>query len=405
MRPISLLVKPVSADCNLACQYCFYLPKAALYPESTVHRMCDDVLEALMAQYMPMAGPQATICWQGGEPTLAGLDFYRRAVEFEKRYGLPGQAVGNGFQTNGVLVDDDWAAFFSEYRFLVGVSLDGPQAIHDSYRKARGGQGSFATVMAAIECLRRHGVEFNILTMVTPASASRARDILQFFMQNGLRYLQFIPCAEGNASGELADYSVTPEEYGRFLCDAFDVWRAEGWQRLYVRFFNEVLGAYLGYQERSCTFKEQCGDYVVVEHNGDVYCCDFFVEPEWYLGNILATPLGELIESARFAEFAEQKGRLGAACRSCEWMALCNGECPKYRLISGGIGSPTYFCAAYQRFFEQSRAHYQAVAHGIARPSGERAVGRNEPCPCGSGRKYKRCCGRAAQSARGASSI
>jgi uncharacterized protein len=400
-RPISVLVKPVAADCNLACRYCFYLPAAALYPESRVHRMSPEALEALVAQQMRLAaefpGSQAMFCWQGGEPTLAGLDFYRSVVALQQQYGEPGQVVANALQTNGLLIDDEWAAFLAEYNFLVGVSLDGPEAIHDHYRRSLAGQGSHARVLRAIERLRAHGVEFNILAMVTPVSAARPDEVWDFMLAHDLRFLQFIPCAERDpATGKIADYSVSPQAYGRFLCRIFDRWIAEGWRRTYVRLFNDLLATVAGEPVATCEFGDRCDDYVVVEFNGDIYACDFFVTPQWRLGNLLSDPgaLEEVIAGSARQSFAQQKGGLGAACLGCEWLQMCHGGCPKYRLLhSGMIAAPTYFCDAYQMLFAHGDdALARIVGHMSA--AGGRA-GRNDPCPCGSGKKYKRCCGAA----------
>jgi len=410
-HPVSVLVKPVSADCNLACRYCFYLPNAALYPDSPLHRMSPEVLEALVSQQMRLAarfpGAQASFCWQGAEPTLAGLDFYRRVVELQQRHGSPGQSVANALQTNALLIDDEWAAFLAEYNFLVGVSLDGPPDIHDHYRRSAAGGGSHARVMRAIERLRAHGVEFNILTMVTPVSASRADDVWDFMAAHDLRFLQFIPCAERDpATGRLADYSVAPAAYGRFLCRAFDRWIADGWRRTYVRLFNDLLAMTAGRPAPSCTFKDRCGDYVVVEYNGDVYACDFFVQPEWRLGNLLEGSLEGACDTPAYESFAARKGALGPVCTACEWKALCQGGCPKYRLLQGGdAASPTYFCAAYKALFEHAHETLQSIVGHLSAAEGGgdgvrahpgRRPGRNDPCPCGSGKKYKRCCGRAA---------
>jgi len=412
-RPISVLVKLVSADCNLGCRYCFYLPKAQLYPESRVHRMSPEVLEALVAQQMRLAarfpGAPATFCWQGGEPTLAGLDFYRRVVALQQQHGESGQVVGNALQTNGLLIDDEWAAFLAEYNFLVGVSLDGPEAVHDHYRRGASGAGSHAQVMRAIERLRARGVEFNILTMVTPVSAGRADEVWDFFMAHDLRFLQFIPCAERDVTGRIADYSVAPEAFGRFLCRLFDRWIAEGWRHTYVRMFNDLLAVAAGEESPSCTFKERCGDYVVVEFNGDVYACDFFVQPDCCLGNLCDTPLERLAAGSRFRALSDRKADLGVACVRCEWLRLCHGGCPKYRMLENGeVSAPDYWCAAYRMLFAHSREPLARIVGHVSVGDGARIAakaagkpatrtagkpGRNDPCPCGSGKKYKRCCG------------
>lgn len=401
----SVLIKPAGPDCNLACDYCFYRPKKALYPGTPLHRMTTATLEKLIGEYMRLAGPNPVFAWQGGEPALMGLEFYQEAVELEQRLGLPGQVVGNGFQTNGTLLDDDWARLFAEYSFLVGISLDGPQELHDFHRRAPDGRGTWELVMAGIEALRRHGVEFNVLCMVTRESAGQPEKLFRFFRNNEMHYVQFIPLVEpGPEPLSPAAFSISPEEYGEFLCRLFDQWAAE-WPEMHIREFDEFLTAYAGQPQVSCTFQETCGSYCVVEHNGDVYACDFMVEPQWKIGNITRQPLGEILASPLFAEFAARKTILSAECKACEWLFLCHGGCQKHRLItSHSVAAPSYFCEAYQRFFKHSRRRYRKLAEQLAQ--GRLAAARgaltdtarrvhprpNDPCPCGSGRKYKHCC-------------
>ncbi len=399
-RPLSLLVKPASADCNLACEYCFYLPKSALYPETPRHRMPEPVLERLMSEYMPLAYPEASLVWQGGEPTLMGLDFFRRAAELEQRYGRPGQTVANGLQTNGLLINDDWAAFLAHYNFLVGLSLDGPPHVHDHYRRTRGGRPSFEQVMRAQKVLHRGGVEHNFLVMVTPVSAPRAAEIYRFFVGRGFRYLQVIPCVEYVADTRQPEpYTVSAADYGRFMCDLFDLWADGDWRKVFVRDFNDFLSVYMGRVMPTCIHRQRCGDYVVIEYNGDVYPCDFFVEPELKLGNIMDRPLAEIVEDSLFAEFCDHKSDYAPECTRCEWLWLCYGACPKHRLVATGSWSGhNHLCAGYRVFFEHADERFRAMAEELQREGGRSgrvgvaAVGRNDPCPCGSGRKYKKCC-------------
>jgi uncharacterized protein len=361
----SILIKPAGPDCNLACDYCFYRPKAVLYPDGPpVHRMTEAVLEAVVGQYMSLAGPRPVLAWQGGEPTLMGLDFYRAAVEFEQRLGKPGQVVGNGFQTNGVLLDDEWARFFARYKFLVGVSLDGPRELHDLHRRDASGAPTFERVMRGIDALRRGGVEFNVLCMVTRESVGRPEELFEFFLAKDLRHLQFIPLVEPGAEPlTAAEFSVAPEDYGEFLCRLFDLWAGEWPPPLGIRIFDELLSAYAGQPAPSCTFAETCGAYVVVEHNGDVYACDFMVEPRWMLGNLTREPLGELVASATFREFAGRKSDYGEQCRACRWLPMCHGGCQKHRLItSPDVAAASYFCAAYQQLFGHSRRTLRRLA-------------------------------------------
>jgi len=418
----SVLVKPAGADCNLKCDYCFYRPKAGLYPDEPRPRMTEATLETFIRQYMLLAGQNPSFGWQGGEPGLMGLDFYRAAVEFQKRHGRSGQAVGNGFQTNATFIDDDWATFFAAYKFLIGVSLDGPQELHDKHRMTLGDAPSWERVMQSIATLRRHGVEFNILCMVTQDSVTQPETLYRFFRDNDLRYLQFIPLIEpGTEPLTPADHSITPEAYGEFLCRMFDQWSREWPPECYIREFDDFLTVYAGHPMPSCIHQEECGNYCVVEHNGDVYACDFMVTPEWWIGNLTVTPLADIIASPKFRTFARRKSIHPPQCVECQWLHLCRGGCQKHRLItSDTVASPTYFCEAYRRFFQHSRRRLRRMADeltGKRQGTGERARGtgtakssqkkppladepaRNDPCPCGSGRKFKHCClGKPAQS-------
>lgn len=396
--PVGVLAKPAGADCNLQCTYCFYLEKAALYPQAKVHRMSLEVARELVRQKMEWGGSEVSFGWQGGEPTLMGLDFFRQIVAWQQEFGQPGQVVSNGLQTNALLLDEEWAEFLREYRFLVGVSLDGPEDIHDHYRRDWGRKGTFRRVMENIALLQRKKVEFNILCVVNAVNVSQPERLWDFFMEHGLFYLQFIPCVELDPrTGRPSAFSIAPEQYGAFLCRIFDRWRREEVPQVYVRFFNDLLGVYLGQESPTCLFRQECGDYVVVEHNGDVYACDFFVEPSWRLGNLMERPLWEIVQTARAQAFRVRKRNLAPECQRCGWLHLCYGECPKYRIINGGVHRPTYFCASYKRFFSHAHPEFLRLAQTlggspkVALPQAE--WGRNDPCPCGSGKKFKRCCG------------
>jgi len=398
---LSVLVKPVSGDCNLACEYCFYHDRPTdPYRGQVRHRMKDRVLRSLIRQMMEMAGPEVSFGWQGGEPTLAGLDFFERVVAYERRYGRSGQIVANGIQTNGWLIDDRWAAFFRRYKFLVGISLDGPEKLHDRYRRTPSGRGTHARVMRAIETLRRHGVEFNILAVVNACTVEKPIEIYDYFLSHGFHYLQFIPCVEIDPeTGQITDFSVQPEQYGRFLCRLFDCWYNKGYPRASERTFDAVLMAYMGMEPQMCVFQERCGAYVVVEYNGDVYPCDFLVREDLRLGNILERPLREIVMDSRFRAFASAKSGY-PECEECRWDFICHGGCQRMRGIVGEENKQ-YLCEAYKQFFNYSergflqlrdrlRAEKQSRVSNA--PTSKRAVGRNDPCPCGSGKKYKHCC-------------
>ena len=357
MLPSSLLIKPVSARCNLACQYCFYAKKSKLYTDHKV--MGERVLEEMISQYLGISTERASFSWQGGEPLLAGLDFYKCAIEFEKRHGR-GQVVSNAFQTNGTLLSEDWAGFFRRYKFLVGISLDGPADLHDIYRRTAGGRPTFDMVMRGVEFLREGGVDFNALTVVHDKNVTHPDEIYDFFAREGIKFLQFVPCLERDeATGAPATFNVDAQKYGEFLCRIFDLWKRD-FPEVYVRLFNSILAMRMGEEHGLCTLGPMCGEYVLVEHNGDVYPCDFFVERERLLGNIMENPLRRIVEGTALMEFARSKSKLPSECKECPWLDLCFGGCQYHRI---GSGSPdrTYFCLSYRRFFEYSEKGFEEL--------------------------------------------
>ena len=410
VKPFTLLIKPVGSLCNLDCRYCFYLgTDQALGYDRSLKVMPQPVLERMCADYLGCRFPVSVFTWQGGEPTLAGLDFYRRAVECQMQAGRGGQAVANALQTNAVLIDREWAAFLAEYRFLVGVSLDGPAEIHDHYRTDQRGRPTFERVMAGIGHLREHDVQFNILSLITTASQDRGREIYRWLVAQGFTHLQFIACAEYLPdTGEPAPQNVSPQGYGRFLCDIFDEWYYAGdVNRISVRTFDAVVGKLSGQAQLSlCDLGEKCDHYLVVEKDGGVYPCDFFVEKRYRLGNLLETPLAELFTSDRQRSFSEIKCSYPEACVRCEHLDLCCGGCPKDRITAGGgrFGRPSYLCQGLKLFFDHTRERLVELAQmvrnrqeGVVAPVSAHsgAPSRNDPCPCGSGKKYKHCCMRA----------
>jgi len=364
--------------------------------------MSPQVLEALVKQGMRLNRHQATFGWQGGEPTLAGLDFFRKVVELEQRYGFSGQVVGNGLQTNGLLLDASWARFLRQYNFLVGVSLDGPAPYHDAYRTSLRGAPSHERVVAALRLLAQYGVAFNILAVVNRLTAQHGAEIYDYFLSQGWSYMQFIPCVERDpATGRLADFSVEPERFGDFLCAVFDRWYNGGNPQASVRDFEAILAAYLGQEAPLCSYQRECGSYLVVEYNGDVYPCDFMVDRGHYLGNLLETPLENLFASEGLKRFAARKATPRPECRDCLWLPYCHQGCPRF---VGLDGPGHYLCRAYRLFFAHSHESFMRLRERILRErslalaeastSPGRAVGRNDPCPCGSGKKFKACCGR-----------
>ncbi|MCP4641232.1 MAG: anaerobic sulfatase maturase [bacterium] len=345
VRPFQLLIKPVSADCNLRCEYCFYLRASELYPDERSHCMTEDVLETMVEGLLKHRFPQTVFAWQGGEPTLAGVDFFRKAVQFQQKHGAPGQSVGNALQTNGIVLNDDWCRLFQEYKFLIGLSLDGPQEIHDRYRVNAANRGTWDRVMSAARLMGQYQVEFNILCVVNRDNVGMGADLLRWFVAQGFRFVQFIPCVE---KGHPCNVDV--EVYGDFMCDMFDYWSKEGFGRVSVRDFDAMLTTRVGQGAPMCTFADRCNHYIVIEHNGDVYPCDFFVYDEWKLGNLMEAPLESFLETEKYKQFAYQKNKV-PACRGCQYRSICYGGCQKDRLATGSYHDPSPLCAAYKKFF------------------------------------------------------
>lgn len=385
-----VLAKPTGASCNLDCKYCFFLSKDRLYGGGSL-RMEDDVLDAYVRQLLAaQPNSEVNLAWQGGEPTLMGLDFFRRAIELVAKYSKPGQKILHTIQTNGVLLDDEWAAFFKAHSFLVGLSIDGPRDMHDTYRVAKGGRGTFDQVKRAWDCLARHKVDVNILCTVHAANGDHGLEVYRFFRdQLQARYLQFIPIVE-RATGETIDQanlgwserpggqrplyvqqgnlvterSVRPEQYGGFLTEIFDEWIKRDVGQVFVQSFDAALANWIGHPS-ACIFSPTCGDALAIEHNGDVYACDHYVEPDYLLGNIGETPLASLVASPKQRRFGRDKfDTLPKYCRECEVLFACYGECPRNRFIEApdGEGGLNYLCAGYKAFFN----HIDRPMRGMA---------------------------------------
>jgi uncharacterized protein len=416
-----LLAKPTGAICNLDCEYCFFLSKEMLYPGSRF-RMADDLLEAYIRQLLEAhRTPEVVVAWQGGEPTMMGLDFFRRSIALQERYAQPGQTVVNTIQTNGTLLDDAWCEFFAEHGFLVGISVDGPRAMHDAYRVDKGGKPTFDRVMRGLRLVRKHGVEHNALTTVHRANGDHGREVYRFLRDDaGFTFIQFIPIVERAGVGgvpygdTVTDRSVTADQFGWFLVDVFEEWVRHDVGEVFVQMFDVALANWFGEPPSLCVFAETCGTALAIEHNGDVYSCDHFVEPNYLLGNIGDRHLLELVASPRQRQFGRDKrDTLPAYCRSCDVRFACHGGCPKDRFIATPAGEPglNYLCAGYQTFFRHVDKPMREMAGLLRRgrapaeimqtyserdraraATWERAP-RNAPCPCGSGRKQKHCHG------------
>lgn len=413
-----LLAKPSGSACNLDCAYCFFLDKEALYPGSKF-RMNDAMLEQYIRQLIEAHQTDTvTIAWQGGEPTLMGLDFYRRALALADKYRRPGMTYLHTMQTNGTLLDDDWAAFFKENNFLIGISLDGPRQLHDVYRLDKGGRPTFDRVVRGVRLLQKHGVEFNVLTTVNRVNGDYPLEVYRFLRDEvGTDWMQFIPVVERiNADGltlyqegtTVSERSVLPEQFGHFLSVIFDEWVRHDVGRVFVQTFEASLRNWLRLPTSGmCVFNETCGTGLALEHNGDLYSCDHFVEPKFLLGNIEQTHMLELISSPQQVKFGQDKREaLPRYCQECEVRFACHGECPKNRFLVTPEGEPglNYLCAGFKLFFQHVDFPMKIMAGLIQRGHDanevmailDRAfagVRRHDPCPCGSGRRFNRCHG------------
>jgi uncharacterized protein len=356
LAPFNIMAKPVCGVCNLRCRYCYYLSKPAeLYPGVERFMMSDSVLESYVRQYTQAMPARAEFGWQGGEPLLAGLDFFKRAVELQKQYAQPGQVITNGLQTNGTLLDEKWCLFFAENDFLVGISLDGTPQWHDSLRRDGAGEKTFHRAWAGLEMLRRHNVQFNVLVTLNAANAPHAGDIYRYFVNRGVQYLQFIPILERKADGTPTDYSCTGEQFGRFCLDVLEQWAARDVGKVSERLVDNVLHWLLFGKASTCCYADRCANAHVLEWNGDLYACDHFVYREWKIGNIMERPLAELVRDARLEEFAAMKTELPEACRACEFLDVCRGGCPKHHMpIGTDPARRNHFCEGYKTFFREA---------------------------------------------------
>ena len=432
---LHVLAKPTGPICNLACKYCFYLEKESLYPRGEAWKMSDETLCTYVRQYFEAQPPgvdEIDFAFQGGEPTLMGLDFFRRVIELQKEYAPQGTSIRNSLQTNGIKLDDEWCGFLKENNYLVGLSIDGPADLHDRYRVDRKGEGTHARVMRAMDLMQKYGVEFNALVCLNRHNANHPQRVYRFFCDRGVDFLQFIPIVEprpGIASWGtpppvdtppedlVSERSVLPEQFGRFLVSVFEEWVHKDVGRIFVRDFDQALASWSGRGASLCVYAETCGRATAIEHNGDLYSCDHYVYPEFKLGNIHQAPLEEIANSERQERFGRDKrDKLPEYCKRCSVRFACNGGCPKDRILhtpDGQFGL-NFLCAGLKLFFEhidpcvrfmadelkagrpaagimrRLRAEEQRVrqeAQAAGRP-----LKRNDPCPCGSGKKYKNCC-------------
>jgi uncharacterized protein len=399
-----IMAKPIGPICNLDCKYCFYLEKENLFPGKTNFKMPFDVLESFIKQKIESHKIDViSFAWQGGEPTLLGVDYFKKAVELQKKYAN-GKRIENGFQTNGVLLDDKWTSFFSENNFLIGLSIDGPKELHDHYRVYKGGQPSFDKVMRGINYLKKHKVEFNTLTVIHKENSYYPVEVYNFLKEIGSGYMQFIPIVERisvrveekppkfsetsevwldaddeneklklilpdyKGKAQVTDWSVESIQFGNFLCEIFDEWVKKDVGRYFIQIFDVSLESWLGLKQSLCIFNETCGKALAIEHNGDVYSCDHYVYPENKLGNIIDQPLESLVYSKRQKKFGnDKKDSLPNYCLNCEVRFACNGECPKHRFIKtpDGENGLNYLCAGYKKFFNHIDPYMKFMANEL----------------------------------------
>ncbi len=410
-RSFQIFAKPIGAVCNLDCTYCYYLGKKQFYPKDTSFRMPDDILEAYISQHI-QASPDSTIrfSWHGGEPTLLGLDYFRKIVEIQKQYQSTKKRIINGIQTNGTLLTEEWCRFLVKHEFSIGLSLDGPQEMHDLYRVTRDGNPTHKQAMRGYHLLKQHGLTPDILCVVNAHNVQYPDQVYGFFKQIKAKYVGFLPLVEPQPEAEngVSSATVPAEAFGLFLCRIFDEWKDRDIGRIEVQIFEETAKTALDQEHGLCIFRKTCGDVPVIEHNGDFFSCDHFVDSEHQLGNIQDTTLVELLERPELIAFGQNKyATLPRYCRSCEVLTMCYGECPKNRFIKTPDNEEglNYLCAGYKRFFNHilpflrqlTALWHGQTSSGPTPPAGIMStqnpkIGRNDPCPCGSGKKYKKCC-------------
>ena len=388
-HPMYIMVKPVGSACNLRCDYCYYLEKQHLYANEGRQMLSDELLERFIREYIEsQTTPEVLFTWHGGEPLVRPLAFYEKVVRLQQRYAR-GRRIANSLQTNGTLINDDWARFFHDQGWLIGVSLDGPEAYHDAFRRTRGGGPSFRNVIRGIDILNRHAVEWNALAVANRLNGDHPLSFYRFFKNIGCRYIQVTPVVERLAhhddgrqlaslvdEGQLAPFSIRPKQWGNFLCTIFDEWVRHDVSMFFINIFDATLANWVGVAPGLCTMAKHCGHAGVMEHNGDVYSCDHFVFPEYKLGNIHEQSLVEMMYSERQRRFGRAKAdSLPTQCRECQWLNACHGECPRNRFIRTANGEPglNYLCEGYRQYFSHVAPYMDVMKHllGEKRPPAE----------------------------------
>jgi uncharacterized protein len=425
----SVMAKPAGPLCNLDCTYCYYLEKKKLYPGKNVFRLSEELLENFTRQYIESQDvPAVSFVWQGGEPTLLGLDYFRKALALQRKYSN-GKTIENAFQTNGTRLTDEWCKFFADNKILVGISIDGEEHNHDHFRRTASGGPTFKRVMKGIELLHRNKAEFNTLSCVNSYNVNYASETYRFLKQIGSGFIQFLPVVERMALQEngpglnlvtpdfawpatVTDWSVPAEGFGKFLVTIFNEWVRSDVARYYVQIFDATLANFAGEMPGLCVFSETCGEALAMEHNGDLFSCDHFVYPEYFLGNISSDPMSDLVKSQKQFDFGiAKRNTLPAYCLKCDIRFACHGECPKHRFSLTPDGKPglNYLCEGYKLFFHHVEPYMEYMAKELKSKRAPANVmtwvknrekqvvrpvvpERNDPCPCGSGRKFKNCC-------------
>lgn len=373
MPPLNLLIKPASSNCNLKCKYCFYYSISEQRRVKSYGIMSEKLLETLVKKALSYSDYSCNFGFQGGEPTLAGIDFYRKLIELEKQHNIKGVRVFNSLQTNGIIIDDAWAKFLSENKFLVGLSLDGPADIHDINRVNGKNEGSYKKVMETVKLFNKYGVEYNILFVANNNVAKHITKIYTFFKKNNFRYLQFIPCLDPlNEQPGMHKYSLKPDTYLNFLKSLFDLWYEDIIKEdiISIRFFDNIVGTILGYRPEACDMSGICQGQLVFEADGGVYPCDFFVIDEWQIGNIMFSDMEEIVKSDKNKRFTEMSKHIDPRCKTCRYYKLCRGGCRRNREpFEDGKPGLNYFCSAYRKFYDYAGERMYKVAKLIARKS------------------------------------
>lgn len=359
--------KTVSEACNLACDYCYY-SRCGGQPDK-IERIDSSILEKFIKEYMQITKGFASFAWQGGEPLLAGTDFFKEVVRLQAQYAPKNTIISNALQTNATLLNDEWAQFFKQYHFLIGVSLDGPKQINDARRITGSGVGSFDRIMKGINYLRKHQVEFNVLTVIHENNVGKAKELMEFYEKEGFYYVQFIPCMDfrSQETDKPGKYLITPEEYGDFLCEAFDIWYNDGHPKMSIRFFDNMASVYLGSEAELCTHRQTCPKTLILEQNGDAYPCDFYISEDYKLGNVGTDLLLDILNHEKFSKFQGMKPDLPEKCRSCPYLSLCYGGCPRNRAIDeeSETHDRDYFCQSYLQIYEYAHERMVQLAERV----------------------------------------